>query len=127
MNKLNIAQVSFSQLKTLPGFSMIVLGAGGELQDWVNGIAEMLQKEKIVKEQIDTFSSAAVITGNILGSEGRRDLLLTFNPAAEVEVGKLAMWRLRFGDISWLEDYTVNYAKDFGFSIPSEAEVESED
>lgn len=127
MNTLNIGKIAFSELASVKSFSMVVLGTGGDLNDWVNGISNILQKENIVKDGVDTFTSASVITGNIRGVGGRKDLLLIFNPEANVQVGKLAMWRLRFGDISWLEDYTVNYAKDFGVSIPSEAEVESED
>jgi len=44
-------------------------------------------------------------------SGGRTDLVLMFNNGDALNVGKLAMWRLRYGDASWVSDYIVNYAK----------------
>ena len=109
---LQVNQIAFSSLANLKDFGMIVLGAGGNLQDWIQGIANTLQDEKIVTDA-QTFLSASVISGNIAGHDGRTDLLLMFNPDSKPDVGKLAMWRLRFGDVSWVEDFRVNYAKDY--------------
>lgn len=115
MKKLDeaVEQISFNELKGIKDLSMVVLGAGGDPQEWVDGISDVLRKESIVALRPDTFSRAAIITGNKLGDEGRKDLLLVFNPEAKPNVSRLAMWRIQWGGISWLEDFIHNYAKDY--------------
>jgi hypothetical protein len=93
---------------------IVLLGAGGPLNDWINGIFDMWQKEGITKASTpaDVFADALILktTG------GRTDLALVFKPDADLEIGKMAMWRLRFGDCSWISDYVVNYAEHHGFN-----------
>jgi len=122
-----VTEINFSDLRSVKDFSMVVLGAS-QPETWVKGIAELLVKEEIVKCSAEkVFKSAALIKGNILGDEGRADLLLTFNIESEPAVGRLAMWRLRFGDVSWLEDFVVNYRKDYNTETqPEETEEEYE-
>jgi len=43
-------------------------------------------------------------------SGGRVDLAFVFQEKTKIDMGKLAMWRLRFGDCSWITDYQINYA-----------------
>jgi len=82
---------------------LVLLGAGGDLNEWINGVSELLKDEGIALPNF-AFTEAHKI--DIIG--GRIDLLLTFD-FATVDVGKLAMWRIRFGDCSWLSDYIPNY------------------
>jgi hypothetical protein len=35
---------------------------------------------------------------------------MLFNKNGKHNIGKMAMWRLRFGDCSWVSDYIINYA-----------------
>ena len=126
-----VGTIQFRALKNIKDFGMVVLGAGGNPQEWADGIAGILKDEKIVVPSVETFSQVAIIKGNkldyderdlatsndmgslLLGDRGRTDLLLVFNHESKPHIGKLAMWRLRFGDISWVDDFIVNYAKDY--------------
>lgn len=91
---------------------LVVTGAGEPHQEWVDGIAGMLVQEGIC--QAPVFSDAFVIDGNVAGSGGRTDLAMIFSPASKPDVGKLAMWRINFGDVSWIDDFIDNYGKDYG-------------
>lgn len=90
---------------------LVLLGAGGNLQDWIVGVAETLCAEGISTTSVpkDLWTSAIKLTT----TGGRTDLVLMFpdDPKTwKFEIGKLAMWRLHFGDCSWLSDYKGNYA-----------------
>ena len=84
---------------------IILQGCGGELQEWVDGINEMLTKEDILLgdskfSKIDAFKH-----------DGLTNLLFHFTDDVELNIGKLAMWRLKthgaFGG-TWLSDYVPN-------------------
>lgn len=85
---------------------LVLLGTGGELQEWVDGVTGLLKDKGIATPEFEITKAHKLTT-----SEGRTDLLLCFDWAT-VHVSKLAMWRLRFGDCSWLSDYIVNYRSD---------------
>jgi hypothetical protein len=91
---------------------LVIMGAGAPQQAWVNGIAEMLVEEGIAKAPV--FSEAFIIDGNVSGKEGRTDLALIFSPESQPNVGTLAMWRISFGNASWVDDFIANYGKDYG-------------
>lgn len=91
---------------------IVLLGAGGELSEWIEGVIGVWKEEDIVAKDIkneDVFSEFSLLetTG------GRTDLCMFFNSKVELDMGRMAMWRLRFGDCSWPDDYVVNYAKHF--------------
>lgn len=84
---------------------IILQGCGGELQEWVDGINEMLTKEDILLgdskfSKIDAFKH-----------DGLTNLLFHFTDDLKLNIGKLATWRLRthgvFGG-TWLSDYVPN-------------------
>ena len=83
---------------------LVLQGCGGPLEDWVNGINEVLTEAGILKNG-STFQKVLVFE-----HDGCTNLLYPFE-GVEVEVGKLAMWRLqthgRFGG-TWLSDYVEN-------------------
>ena len=112
---LDITKKSFRELTELKGEGLVVLGAGGDLQQWVNGITEELAKAEIIKENDASswLSSAFTLNDNVNGSKGCTDLVLMFGKDADINIGKLAMWRLRFGSCSWVSDFKVNYAGNF--------------
>ena len=83
---------------------LVLLGAGGDLQEWIDGITKMLKDEDIASDAFEVTGAYKVTT---IG--GRADLLLLFDWST-VTVGKLAIWRIAFGDCSWLSDYIPNYA-----------------
>jgi len=112
---MKIKNITFEELQELnknKEFGIVVLGAGGNFKDWVVGIAKVLKDEKIAEGK-DVFTDAAKLTGNKKGDNGRTDLVLLFNPKCKLNIEKLAIWRIKFGDVSWIEDFVVNYRKDY--------------
>lgn len=93
-------------------FGIVILGAGEPHQEWVDGISKMLLDEKIYPVE-PVFDTAYILSDNALETEGRTDLVLYFSKEADANVGKLAMWRLRFGNCSWMDDFIVNHAADY--------------
>lgn len=91
---------------------IVVLGAGGQISEWAEGISKMLVEEGI-SETLSVFSEYGVVTGNLKGPNGRTDAYFFFNKGNKIDMGKLAMWRLRFGDASWVEDFCDNYRRDY--------------
>ena len=80
-------------------------GCGGDLQEWVDGINQMLTEEGILKkgarfEEVYSFKH-----------DGLTCLLFPFKEGLQIDTGKLAMWRLQthphFGS-TCLSDYVPN-------------------
>ncbi len=85
---------------------IVLLGAGGDPYEWIYGVHDILYKNEIAVSGIEeVFSEAFILTT----SGGRTDIALVFAENNKLDLGKLAMWRLRFGDCSWISDYKVNY------------------
>lgn len=89
------------------GEGIVILGAGGDLQEWVDGIFKILTEEKITESDKFEDNFSDVFYSESTG--GRTDLHMIFAKESKLDIGKLAMWRLRFGDCSWLSDWFVNY------------------
>lgn len=89
---------------------IVLLGTGGEISEWEQGVIKILKDEAIISGP-ECFGESIVLktTG------GRTDLLMPFAENAKIHIAKLAMWRLAFGDCSWLSDYKVNYADQHGY------------
>ena len=107
-------KTTFSNLKNLAEKNVegiVLLGAGGNHNEWVDGVTKILKKEKIAKS--DDASKVFEDIYTVTTSGGRRDIVLTFKEPSDLHIGKMAMWRLAFGDCSWLSDYVVNYKKQF--------------
>jgi hypothetical protein len=102
-----VEKITFDKLKEMkPDDGFVLLGAGGNLDEWIDGVTGVLNEEEIVKGTAEEiFDKAYLLTT----TGGRTDLVLTFKDAGW-DLGKLAIWRLKFGDCSWISDYLVNYA-----------------
>jgi hypothetical protein len=123
---MNVTPVSFAEFKTvLAGREGIVLlGAGGNVSEWINGIFDILNESAIstAKNVGELFTEKYLLTT----TGGRTDLALVMD-FEKVHAGKLAMWRLRFGDCSWISDYVVNYADQHGIvCIGDEGDTDDE-
>jgi hypothetical protein len=107
---MEIREMTLKQLeKNFPSQEgLVLLGVGGDHQEWIIGIANTLQENEIVQttDPEEIFTDAIVLKT----SGGRTDLVLLFNTDCETDMGKMAMWRLRFGDCSWVSDYKDNYS-----------------
>lgn len=79
---------------------LVFYGCGGDLKNWVNGIGEVLLEEDLVKEMPEDWQTFET-------SDGRIDLVMEFPEV--IDVGRLAIWRLKFGDCGWWSDYINNY------------------
>ena len=88
---------------------LILQGCGGEIQEWIDGINTMLSDAGILLngtkfEKVYTFQN-----------ENLTNILYPFDDV-ELDIGKLAMWRLAthpqfYG--TWLSDYVPNYLGGF--------------
>jgi hypothetical protein len=67
---------------------LIIQGCGGDLTEWINGINELLTQEGILKNG-DSFKDVSVFE-----HDGCTNLLF-FMEDVDLDMGKLAMWRLR--------------------------------
>lgn len=100
-----ICEITVESLCHIEGKDGLVLqGCGGDLQEWIEGINQMLTEEGILKdgscfEQVSVFQH-----------EGLTNLLFPFEDV-KLDIGKLALWRLatreQFGSM-WLSDYIDN-------------------
>lgn len=84
--------------------ALVCLGCGGDLSEWEHGVRNWLIQEHIARPDFDWEQVLQVKT-----TGGRCDLALFFN-RDRVDMGRLVIWRIKFGDCSWLSDYVVNYA-----------------
>lgn len=83
---------------------LIIQGCGGDLQEWIDGVNEMLTKAEILQNGSKFENVSVFQNGDIT------NLLFDFE-GVDIYVGKLAMWRLQthsdFGG-TWLSDYVPN-------------------
>lgn len=103
---MSVQAVSIDQLRRMEDQEgLVIQGCGGDLREWVDGINEMLTEDGILKK--DTRFEEAYTFRH----DGLTCLLFPFNESVEIEMGKLAMWRLlthpHFGG-TWLSDYVPN-------------------
>ncbi|MCD7872322.1 MAG: hypothetical protein LUG21_03280, partial [Clostridiales bacterium] len=100
-----IKEISIDELRRMNGKEGLILqGCGGDLQEWLDGINDLLTTEGVLLNgsKFDTIYS--------FQAGDHTDLLFPFDNV-ELNVGKLAMWRLRtqntfFG--KWLSDLVPN-------------------
>jgi hypothetical protein len=118
MSENQITSITTEQLKSMNNKGGIIFqGCGGDLQEWLDGVNEMLTEAGILKDgsqfrQIYSFEH-----------QGITNLLFPFD-GTELDMGKLAMWRLEshstFGG-TWIEDYLENK---LGFTDDEPEQVE---
>lgn len=99
-------KITIEELKAMDSQEGLVLqGCGGDLSEWVDGINGMLTEEGILRGG-SVFTDVYAFENN-----GSTNLLFSFGNT-DIDVGKLAMWRLQtrsnFGG-TWLSDYLPNY------------------
>lgn len=100
-----IKEISIDELRRMNGKEGLILqGCGGDLQEWLDGINDLLTTEVVLLNgsKFDTIYSFQV--------GDHTNLLFPFDDV-ELNIGKLAMWRLEtrntfFG--TWLSDLVPN-------------------
>lgn len=103
-------QITVNELRQMKGQEGLVLqGCGGAMQQWVDGINELLTLEEILLE------GTAFKNVKSFQYEGLTNLLFPFEDV-KLNMGKLAIWRLQshetFGG-TWLSDYVANHLGGF--------------
>ena len=103
---MSIRLISTEQLRRMEDQEGLVLqGCGGDPQEWLDGINEILAKEGILKK------GAGFEEAYTFRHDGLTCMLFPFKEDMELDVGKLAAWRLAsystFGG-TWLSDYVPN-------------------
>lgn len=103
-------QITVNELRQMKGQEGLVLqGCGGDMQQWVDGINELLTLEEILLE------GTAFKNVKSFQYEGLTNLLFPFEEV-KLNMGKLAIWRLQshetFGG-TWLSDYVSNHLGGF--------------
>ena len=100
-----VREITTDDLRKMEGKEGLVFqGCGGDLQEWVDGINDMLTDAGILRDgsRLENVSS--------FQHDGLTCLLFPFEDV-KLDVGRLAMWRLQtheqFGGI-WLSDYVPN-------------------
>ena len=103
---VSIRLISTEQLRRMGDQEGLVLqGCGGDPQEWVDGINEILAQEGILKK------GAGFEEAYTFRHDGLTCMLFPFKENMELDMGKLAIWRLAsystFGG-TWLSDYVPN-------------------
>ena len=101
-----LKNITTNDLRRMSGSEGLILqGCGGDPQEWIDGINELLTKEEILLDG-DTFKDVSSFEHG-----GMTNLLFNMDDTVKLNVGKLAMWRLQshetFGG-TWLSDYVPN-------------------
>lgn len=102
---MEIDSVSLHELRKMNDSEGLVLqGCGGDLKEWADGINDMLTTDGILQNGSKFENVYAFKNGELTC------LLFPFEDV-HLDVGKLAIWRLRtrenFGS-AWLSDYVEN-------------------
>ena len=100
-----LKHINAAELKQMTDTEGLILqGCGGDPQEWIDGINELLTEENILLDD-STFTDIAVFE-----HEGLTNMLFNMD-GVKLNVGKLAIWRLQshsqFGG-TWLSDYVQN-------------------
>lgn len=103
---MSINTITADDLRKMNGSEGLILqGCGGDPQEWLDGINEMLTEQNILLDgsKFENCSS--------FEHDGMTCLLFPFEKNVKLDVGRLAMWRLQthetFGG-KWLSDYVPN-------------------
>ena len=103
---MSIRVITIDQLRRLEDQGGLVLqGCGGSARDWLDGINRMLTANGCL-QQGSKFTDV-----HVFQKDGSTCLLFPFTDNVKLDMGKLAIWRLRSHDRfggTWLSDYVEN-------------------
>lgn len=102
---MNVKEIDTEELRTMKNKEGLILqGCGGSLEEWVDGINDMLTQEGILLDGSKYENCMS------FENEELTCLLFPFD-GVKLNIGKFAMWRLSthaaFGG-TWLSDYVPN-------------------
>lgn len=120
---MSIKTINTDQLRrNFQNEGLILQGCGGDPQEWVDGINEMFTKDGIL------LNGTKFQNCSVFEHDGLTCILYPFDDDVDVNIGKLAIWRLQtrsnFGGV-WLSDFVQN--KLGGYFVPEEQQVRKPD
>lgn len=101
---MEIKKITTEELKRVTIEGLVIQGCGGDLTEWVDGINEMLTESGILQ------NGAKFTDVKAFEHEELTNLLFNMD-GVDLNVGKLAMWRLATHENfsgKWLSDYLPN-------------------
>ena len=108
---MSVKTISKDELRRMEGSEgLIIQGCGGSLDEWVDGINDMLTEDGILLDGT-RFHDCSTFE-----HDGSTCLLFPFKDDVKLDVGRLAMWRLHScGQFigTWLSDYVLNRLSGF--------------
>lgn len=105
---MSIKKITAEDLRRMDGKEGLILqGCGGSLDEWVDGINDLLTESGILLEG----SKFKAENCSAFEHDGLTCLMFPFSEDVKLDVGRLAMWRLQtHGQLggTWLSDYVPN-------------------
>lgn len=99
---------------------LVLQGCGGEFKEWLDGINDLFTEEKLLLDGTK-FKNIYVFENN-----GLTNILFPFDDDVKLDMGRLAVWRLRsheqFGG-TWLSDYVPNRLGGFAEEQQKEGKI----
>ena len=105
---MSVKQITKDDLRKMKGTEGLILqGCGGSLDEWIDGINDLLTGSEILLDGTKFKAENCCVFEN----EGLTNLMFPFSEDVTLVEGKLAMWRLQTHGIfggKWLSDYVDN-------------------
>lgn len=105
---MSIKKIIAEDLRRMDGKEGLILqGCGGSLDEWVDGINDLLTESGILLEGTKFKAENC----SAFEHDGLTCLMFPFSEDVKLDVGRLAMWRLQtHGQLggTWLSDYVPN-------------------
>ena len=118
---MSITQIRADDLRRMENQEGLILqGCGGPLQQWVDGVNEILTEEGCLLGGT-TFRKVSSFDLN-----GCTCLLFPFTDDVKLDMGKLAAWRIQSHNVfggTWLSDYVPNRLGGFARDQPKQERV----
>lgn len=115
---MEIRRITTNDMHRMEGQEGLILqGCGGPLEQWVDGVNQMLAENGCLLEG-STFQKVSSFE-----HDGCTCLLFHFTDDVKLNVGKLAAWRLQSYDVfggTWLSDYVPNRLGGFARDQPEQ-------
>lgn len=105
---MSVKQITTDDLRKMKDTEGLILqGCGGSLDEWVDGINDLLTESEILLGGTKFKAENCCVFEN----EGLTNLMFPFSEDVKLDMDKLSMWRLQthgnFGG-KWLSDYVDN-------------------
>ncbi|MBR1589535.1 MAG: hypothetical protein IJ657_00425 [Acidaminococcaceae bacterium] len=87
-----------------------ITGAGGDLQEWIDGYEKMLAEKEIGKPKTWFTAKGAQVNKEfgLTGNEAfKARLTILFFPLDDLDISRLAIFKIRMGD-RWFDDVIDN-------------------